>query len=252
MMKKILILLAFVVFVVSCASKNPNEMSAEQLLSYGLNAFEQADYDEAAKYFEKSIMKADTPEIAAKAQLFLGNSYFIMGDFAQAIPSYEQYLDLYEGTKEEKRVIFRLASSYYKIIQSIDRDQSNTKEALKYFEKLRQKFPAYAHEKGVDDTIRKLRNRLAEKEMYVAEFYFRIGKDEAAEKRLKYILENYQDTEVYCKAALKYSEYLIEKGKKTNVAVAYLKNVLQQNNDKEYLERASEILKKLESNVSSE
>jgi len=248
-MKKILILFVSAALIFSCAGRKADEKSAEELFNYGLNKFQESDYNEAAKFFEKSIMKADTPEIAAKAQLFLADSYFMMGDFVQAIPSYEQYLNLYEGTKEEKNVIYRLGFSHYKLIQSIDRDQTNTREALKYFEILRDKFPEYAKTKGVDETITKLRNRLAQKELYIAEFYFRIGQNEAAVKRLKHLLENYEDTDVYCNAALKYSEYLIEQGKKPNVAVSYLNDVLRKRNDEEYLDRVSQILKKLKENI---
>lgn len=248
-MRKILLLVVASFVVFSCVGKKPADISANELFQQGLSQFSEEDYNDAAKLFEKSIMKADTPELAAKAQLFLADSYFMMEDYAQAIPSYEQYLNIYEGSKEEPRVIFRLGTSYYRLIPSIDRDQTNTREALKKFELLQQEYPEFSKNKKVKSLIEKLRNRLARKEMYVADFYFRIGEDEAAESRLKNIVENYKDTKVFPRAALRLSEYFIEEGKNETLAVTYLNSVLREENGKEYLSEVSEMLDRLQKDI---
>ncbi|AEI14226.1 MULTISPECIES: outer membrane protein assembly factor BamD [Flexistipes] len=251
-MKRIVLLLIASLMVFSCAGKNAGEITANELFQQGLNQFSEEDYNDAAKLFERTIMKANTPELAASAQLFLADSYFMMEDYAQAIPSYEQYLNIYGGSKEEPRVIYRLATSYYRLIPSIDRDQTNTRKALKQFEILEKKYPEFAKEKNTDKLINKLRNKLARKEMYIADFYFRIGEEEAAAARLKNIVENYKNTKVFPRAALRLSEYFIEKGKHETQAVTYLNSVLRQENGKQYLSEVSEMLDKLQKDMGSE
>lgn len=251
-MRKIVILLIVSLMVFSCAGKNAGEITADELFQRGLNQFSEEDYNDAAKLFERTIMKANTPELAAKAQLFLADSYFMMEDYAQAIPSYEQYLNIYGGSKEEPRVIYRLGTSYYRLIPGIDRDQTNTRKALNEFELLQKKYPEYSKDKKADKLITKLRNKLARKEMYVADFYFRIGEEEAAAARLKNIVENYKNTKVFPRAALRLSEYFIEKGENQTQAVTYLNSVLSQENGNKYLPEVSEMLDKLQKGIGSE
>jgi len=251
-MKKIVILLILSLAVFSCAGKNAGEITANELFQQGLNQFSAEDYNDAAKLFERTIMKADTPELAAKAQLFLADSYFMMKDYAQAIPSYEQYLNIYGGSKEEPRVIYRLGTSYYRLIPGIDRDQTNTRKALDKFELLKKEYPEFSKKKKADKLITKLRNKLARKEMYVADFYFRIGEEEAAAARLKSIVENYKNTKVFPRAALRLSEYFIDKGENETQAVTYLNSVLRQEDGKKYLPEVSEMLDKLQKDMSSE
>lgn len=248
-MKKIVLLFIVSLMVFSCAGKNAGDIAANELFQRGLKQFSEEDYNDAAKLFERTIMKANTPELAGKAQLFLADSYFMMEDYAQAIPSYEQYLNIYGGNKEEPRVIYRLGTSYYRMIPGIDRDQTNTSKALNEFEVLKRKYPEFAKEKNTDKLITKLRNKLAKKEMYVADFYFRIGEEEAAAARLKNIVENYKNTKVFPRAALRLSEYIIKKGENETQAVTYLNSVLKQENGKKYMPEVSEMLDKLQKDM---
>lgn len=251
-MKKIAILLILSSLIFSCSGKDVNKMSANELFSMGLSQFKAEDYGDASKLFEKSIMKADSPELASKAQLFLADSYFMMEDYAQAIPSYEQYLNIYEGSKSESKVIKRLATSYYRLTHNVDRDQTNTRKALKYYNKLQDKFPGYSEHNKIEKRIMKLRNKLATKEMYVADFYFRTGKDEAAAERLEYIINNYKETNVFNEAAIKFSEYLIDKDKDTDKAVKYLNTVMKREGGVKYLSRISKMLEKVKTKIGSD
>ncbi|UOD33715.1 outer membrane protein assembly factor BamD [Deferribacteraceae bacterium V6Fe1] len=246
-MNKIFLVMALtLLIIVGCGKKPEPNKSADVWLKEGLTYFEKGKYKKAAEAFEQSILEADNPEIAAQAQLFLADSYFFLNQFDEAIPSYEEYLDIYPDNEYAKQALYRLALCYYKQIDTIDRDQTNTIKALENFKKLKDRFPEYAKTVETNAKIKELREMLAEREYYVAKFYLRTKKFKAAEMRFKTVLEQYPDTEIFPKAAIDYAEYIVERSNNKTEAIAILTQALKNENGKKYLKSVSNLLGKLQ------
>ncbi|MBC7196440.1 MAG: outer membrane protein assembly factor BamD [Deferribacterales bacterium] len=246
MNKIFLVMMLTILLLIGCGKKPEPKKSADVWLKEGLTYFEKGKYKKAAEAFEQSILEADNPEIAAQAQLFLADSYFFLNQFDEAIPSYEEYLDIYPDNEYAKQALYRLALCYYKQIDTIDRDQTNTIKALETFQKLKSKFPEYAKSVETDAKIKELREMLAEREYYVAKFYLRTKKFRAAEMRFKTVLEKYPDTEIFPKAAIDYAEYIVEHSNNKTEAIAILTQALKNENGKKYLKSVSNLLGKLQ------
>ena len=221
-------------------------MDGKVYFEKGLKYYNAKKYRRAAENLEKAIKYADSPSLAAKAQLYLGNSYFKDKNYLEAIPSYNQFLDYYPDANEAPEVLYKLALSYYKEVNILDREQQTTIDALNAFKKLKSQYPAYASGKDVDKYINELTEKLARKELYVAEFYFRTNKDEAAENRLKYIIEHYENSKTYKKALIRYCKYLSNNKSRRQEALILLNKFLNSASENEtYAEDISEILEKL-------
>jgi outer membrane protein assembly factor BamD len=246
-MKKVfLAFMCIALLIAGCATKNIKSMDGKVYLEKGLKYYNSKRYRRAAETLEKAIKYADSPSIAAKAQLYLGNAYFKDKNYLEAIPSYNQFLDYYPDAKEAPEVLYKLGLSYYKEVNTLDREQQTTIDTLNTFKKLKSQYPEYAEEKGVDKYIEQLTEKLAEKELYIAEFYFRTNKDKAAEKRLKYIIEHYENTKTYKKALVRYCKYLSSNKSRSQEALIFLNKLLNSASDNEaYAEDISEILEKL-------
>jgi outer membrane protein assembly factor BamD len=247
LMKKLFIAFICISLLFSgCASKNIKNMDGKVYLEKGLKYYNAKKYRKAAENLEKAIKYADSPSLAAKAQLYLGNAYFKDKNYLEAIPSYKQFLDYYPDAVEAPEVLFKLGLSYYKEVSTFDREQQTTIDAIETFKKLKSQFPKYAEEKNVDKYINRLTEELAKKELYVAEFYFRTNKKKAAESRLKYIIEHYENTKTYKKALIKYCKYLSEDESRRQEALMFLNKLLNISSENEtYAEDINEILKKL-------
>ncbi|MDK2791406.1 MAG: outer membrane protein assembly factor BamD [Deferribacteres bacterium] len=249
-MKKMLLSALLVIFLFTGCSKKPEETkSADVWLKEGLTYFEKGKYKKAAEAFEKSIIEADNPEIAAQAQIFLADSYFFLKNYEEAIPSYEEYLDIYPDSEYAKQALHRLALCYYSQIDTIDRDQTPTKKALENFTKLNEKYPEYAKNADVPAKIKELREMLAEREYYVAKFYLRTKKYKAAEMRFTNIVKNFRDTEIFPKAAIDFAKYMVEYTNNKTEAIYILTEALKNKNGQKYLSEVSSLLGKLQEDL---
>lgn len=249
-MNKIFLAMVLTLLIFTGCGKKPEQNKpADVWLKEGLNYFEKGKYKKAAEAFEQSILEADNPEIAAQAQLFLADSYFFLEQFDEAIPSYEEYIEIYPDNEYAKQALYRLALCYYKQIDTIDRDKTSIVKALENFQNLKNRFPEYSKTKGADDKIKELREMLAEREYYVAKFYLRTKKFKAAEMRFKTILEQYSDTEIYPKAAVDFAEYLLEHTNNKAEAISLLSQILKNENGKKYLKSVSNLLGKLQNEL---
>lgn len=232
-MKKTAILLICILAIFAC-TKPPVRLTADQSMQKGLAYFQKKDYDLAVPMFENTIMEADNPDIAAKAQLFLADSYFLSKKYTEAIPAYEQYLDIYSGNDDAKVAMLRLGLSHYALIDKVDRDMGAVEGALKNFTALREKDPAFAKEYDMTKKIVELRDMLAERELYVAKFYFRIKQPQAGAKRLEYLMDKYKDSSSYEEGLYLYAGWLAGQDGREADALKYYQQLLKEKPDSVY------------------
>jgi len=91
-------------------------MTADESMQKGMTYFQKKKYDKAIPFFENSLMEAESPEMAAKAQLFLADAYFLEKEYPEAIPAYEQFLDVYGETPDANTALLRLGLSHYALV----------------------------------------------------------------------------------------------------------------------------------------
>lgn len=235
-----------------CAKKAPNQMTAEESMKTGMTYFKKGNYEKAVTYFENTLMEAETPEMAAKAQLFLADSYFLDKKYVEAIPAYELFLEIYGETEDANTAMLRLGLSHYAQIDTIDRDMSAAEGALNAFTKLRDKSPAFAREFELNKKIVELRSMLAERELYVAKFYFRIKEPDSAEGRLKYLISNYSDTASYDEALYMYANWLADKKGREAEAVKYYRKLIDERPNSKYVVDVVRELTSLLANITTQ
>lgn len=235
-MRKILLLaMVCIIAFASCSKKPTSTMKADESMKIGLTYFKKGNYEQSIPMFEHTLMEAETPEMAAKAQIFLADAYFLSKEYAEAIPAYKQYLEIYSESEDANTALLRLGLSHYAMISSLDRDMSAAEGALDAFTKLRDKSPSFAREFELNKKIVELRGMLADRELYVAKFYFRIKEPDSAEGRLKYLIENYSDTEAYEEALYMYAGWLAGKDGREGEAVKYYNKLIKERPNSRYV-----------------
>ena len=118
---------------------------------------------------------------------------------------------------------YRLAMAYYDQLKPVEQDQGLTAKALDQFKKLVKQYPESRYATDALAKIDFCRGRLAQKEVWVAGYYFNQGNPSAARQRLEFVLKEYPRTLVIPETLYTLAEVNFAEGKKREA-----KELLQQ------------------------
>jgi len=149
------------------------------------------NYDKAREAFTKLYEYYPDSYLAVRARFLVGEAYYREQEYEKAIKEFEQFLTFYPSAAIADLAQYRLAMSYYDQLQTVEKDQGLTAKALAEFQKLLKYYPESRYAPDVLAKIEICRNRLAQKELWVAEYYVRQGNPAAALQRLEIILKDY-------------------------------------------------------------
>ena len=180
----------------------------------------------------------------AEALLKKADKLFKEKDFAGAIQEYRRFLELHPLHKSAAHSQYRIGLSYFKQIRSIDRDIEPVQKALSAFETVLRDYSMSEFVKDAGDKIKVCREKLAEREFYVGNFYLKKEDYLAAVERFRIILTEYPDSAVSEKAFYHLGIAYNSNGK-IEMAVEVLQGLLTRYPDSRYKEDASELLARL-------
>jgi outer membrane protein assembly factor BamD len=121
-------------------------------------------------------------------------------------------------------VQYRLAMSFYDQMKPVEQDQTITQKAIDQFKKLVKEYPQSRYATDGLAKIDKCRERLAQKEVWVANYYFTQGNPTAARQRLELVLKDYPRTAVVPETLYLLAEVNFYEGK-NNEAVELLRRL---------------------------
>ncbi len=199
-MKKAAVLL-FAIIAVACSStKKPDRVTREllslpkeALFDKGKALMEKKKFDEARKYLNFVFESYPNDPLGQKALLLVADSYFQKGrgQYVEARYRYRDYLSRYPSADNRAFALYRYALCYDKEHEKIDRDPTNTREALTQYRNLVKEVPQSSYAAEARGRLDALTDLLAEHEFGVGNFYFRKGDPTAALVRFHYTEENY-------------------------------------------------------------
>lgn len=173
---------------------------AEELYAKGLGILEghrayyiipTVDYDEAIETFQTIIDNYPYHELAIEAELRIADAYFDDERYDEALSYYRSFSDLHPQHERVPYTVLRSALCQYRQIRSIDRDQTATREAQVYLERLIRNHP-YAPETREGETLlRELRTQLSRNMMKLGDFYLKRDEFQAAAERFRTVLNVY-------------------------------------------------------------
>jgi lipopolysaccharide export system protein LptA len=113
------------------------------------------------------------------------------------------YEDLFKSYPEDENIPYalsKLGDCYEKLSLSIDRDQAYTLKGIERLTYLKNRYPASAEAKAMEPKLKNMLQRLADRELYVGEFYYRTSQYNGAIMRLEYFIKKYPDAKGLDKA----------------------------------------------------
>jgi outer membrane protein assembly factor BamD len=130
-------------------------------------------YEEALQKYADVKNRFPYSRYAVLAELAIADVQYKKEAFIEAQASYELFKELHPRHPKSDYVTFRLAMSFYSQLPgTIDRDLSLAKKAIVYFNELMKNYPQSKHVKDAKKHRAECVGKLAQKELYIAEFYF--------------------------------------------------------------------------------
>lgn len=189
----LLIITACSLLLHGCASAPKPELTAQELYAQGEAAFKKSRYEEAIERWKKVKEAFPEPELVAKAEIGIANSYFLNHDYIEAGAAYDDFRKLHPTHDLAQFALYRQALASYNLITGIDTDQTPTKNALTLFESFTKQYPKSEYVVKVQEKISDCRGKLAQYEIYVGRFYYRTDNYKAAIGRMEGALASFPD-----------------------------------------------------------
>lgn len=195
------------IFEFKKAPQKPKEPEVSELLQKAEKSFRKGHFDFAYEYYKEIKNKYPGSLEAILASLRMADCKYWLGEYLEAISLYEEFEKFYPTNEAIPYVIFQIATSYYKLKLSYDRDQTYTKKAIENYERLLKNFPESPYNLEAQKRNQELREILAKQELYIANFYYKLKYYRGAYQRLLYLIENYPETTSAQKAKILLSIY---------------------------------------------
>ncbi len=197
-MKKLLIFGILIIFLTGCSifeESSQMNKTAQQLAAAGAAAFMNEDYEEAVKAYTDLKDWYPFSKYAILAELKIADAHFHLEQYDEAVVAYESFEKMHPRNEAVPYVINQIGLSWYKQIDTVDRDPSPAKNARAQFMRLLKQFPDSELGEEAVAYIEACIDNIAGHELYVANFYNKTKEYAAALKRYEYIVEFYPGTE---------------------------------------------------------
>ncbi len=185
-------LFAFQSLISGCASEEKNLSTAEGAFKYA-QEFDQAErYEMALNKYADVKNKFPYHSLATEAELAIADVNYKRESFAEAQLAYQNFRDLHPKHPKIDYVVYRIGMSFFsQLPETYDRDLSLGNDAIYYFDELIRAYPKSQYvleaKQKKDETFK----MLSEKELYIADFYFKQKKYSAALRRYESTLQKF-------------------------------------------------------------
>ena len=245
------LLLCLAVMAGGCSSNAPVQAGpgeADQiLLDRGNAALKERSWTRARTYYSELLESYPQSPLRADAKLGVGDSFLgenNSASYVYAQNEYREFLAFYPTNPRADYAQMQLGMVHYNQMLNPQRDQTETKEAIKEFQTFVDRFPNSKLITQVKQKLREARDRLADADLQVANFYTSIRNYAGADARYRSILK--EDPEYTRKDSLYFHlAEMLEKADKKAEALPYYERLVNEYEQSEHLEEAKRRIERL-------
>ncbi|BDU71404.1 outer membrane protein assembly factor BamD [Mesoterricola silvestris] len=192
--------LLLMVGAVACRKPKPKPeaavgQTAAQILAEGQIYLQNGKWEEGRKVLR--VIEERLPSAAEfpLSKLLVADSFFFgsTSTYPEALVEYQSFLTYFPRHERRDYALYRIALCHYAVIESAERDQTETRRALESFQALLKEAPGSAYAVDAKAKITQCWRRLAESELMVGIFMVKNYQFAPAEKRLKNLMETYPE-----------------------------------------------------------
>jgi outer membrane protein assembly factor BamD len=176
--------LVLIALLAACANV-PIETKPAAIYKEGEDLYEAKRFDDAIAQYKKVKEAYASTELSANAELRIADAYFDSERYIEAAAAYDEFRKLHPLHEKAPFALYRIGLANYQQITGTDRDQTPQKNTVTFFEEFLKKYPKSEYAGDVRDKLEIVKTQQLQYEQYVARFYYRSEKYNAAIKRLE-------------------------------------------------------------------
>jgi outer membrane protein assembly factor BamD len=246
----LLLLTAIVVGGAGCSSTGRNQIPDGTLepdrflFERGSEELEQEHWLLAREYFRQLTDTYTQSSYRPDAKLGIGDTYVGEGTpeaIVLGVNEFQEFLAFYPTHERADYAQYRLGMAYFRQMRAAQRDQTETRSAVREFETFVERYPNSGLMPEVRARLREARDRLGTADLEVGVFYYRQGWYPGAIDRLSTLLKGDPEFTFRDKAYFFLAESLVRTNREAE-AVPYFERLLLEFESSEYLDDARERL----------
>jgi outer membrane protein assembly factor BamD len=158
----------------ACASTPPwMGMDGDELFAYGVEQFEDRDWDEAVDAFERLVASFPGHPRGAEARIYLARAHFENGEYITSAAEYERFLQRYPSHGMTPEASLGICRAYARLAPHPQRDQEYTRRAREACRATASEFQGMNVAQEADSIRVEMVDRLAERWYQEGRFYQR-------------------------------------------------------------------------------
>lgn len=183
-----------------CASANgrravpPGTAQPDQYLyDRGMESLKNKKWLTAREFFKQVTETYTQSPVRPDAKLGIGDTYIGEGSpesLVLAIAEFQEFLSFYPTHQRADYAQYGLGLSHFRQMRAAQRDQTETRDAIREFETFVVRYPNSALMPDAKNRLREAKDRLSEAEFEVGRFYWRIRWYPGAIDRLSTLLKD--------------------------------------------------------------
>ena len=178
----------------------------EQLYEHGQRAFNEGDWSEARRAFERLVLNFPGFDHVVEARHYLARAFFEDEEYLSAVAEFTRIVQVYTDDQRTPNAWMGLCRSYAAMSPHPQRDQQYTVQAHNTCRQVAGDFLGTPVGDSATVVARQMRNKLGQKAFSVGQFYFQRRIYDSAEHVFCRLLEDYPDTDAAPAALARLSE----------------------------------------------
>lgn len=230
----------------SCAHGNKvakKRYECGERFAKALKKYEAKKYSSAKVILDDVKLQCAGHPVMDSAGYFLGMSLARMKMYAEARLEFTRLTQDFPHSPFFDEAQFRIGWCVFRSALSVERDQTDTREAQRLFKDFLESYPSSKYADSAQACLKAAVGKLAEKEFNSARFYQKMGEKEAAVVCYKVFISEYPATSYTAQARLNLGQMLVELGR-TAEAREVLNALLEEETKSETARKAQELLRR--------
>jgi len=184
---------------------------AQEQYDMGQKYMDRGNYTKAVEYFNIVRNYYRDDPLAQMAELAIADVYFKKTEWDLARYSYDDFRRRYPRHEKVDYATYQIGMTLYKKAPKFaGRDQKWTAQAIQSWQGFEKRFPESEYRPEVEEKRTECIERLAKKELQIAEFYAKRKAWEAVRRRAEGLLNDYPNSEFRLQAKVLLVQALIE------------------------------------------
>jgi outer membrane protein assembly factor BamD len=244
--------LLFLAVLVSACGSNPPVTAApgeadQILLDRGNAALKERAWTRARTYYSELLESYPQSPLRAEAKLGVGDTFLgenNSASYVYAQNEYREFLAFYPTNQRADYAQMQLGMVHFNQMLNPQRDQTETREAIKEFQTFVDRYPGSPLLPQVKQRLREAKDRLSDWDLQVGNFYQSVRLYHAADVRYRHILSS--DPEYTRRDALYFNlAETLEKSDKKAEALPYYERLVTEFEESEHLVEAKRRIDRL-------